>query len=138
MGAVVHGRAGLSLQESAQWACSGTGNARRGAFFEQRVAQMLHFWLAGRPDEVHVFHDLIGLNNISGAGVEPISLGGSNIDHIVLTGSEWLMIDAKGCGAGSLQVHQGRGVLVRTTGAAARSRGWTTARPTPARECPSA
>lgn len=116
MSAVVHGRAGQSLQEPDEWTWSGTSSARRGAFFEQRVAQMLHVWLAGRPAEVHVFHDLVGLNNVTGAGCEPISLGGSNIDHLVLTGSTWLMIDAKGCGAGSLQVRQGKGVLVREDG----------------------
>lgn len=113
---MVHGRAGQSLQEPDEWAWSGTANARRGAFFEQRVAQVLHHWLAGRPDEVHVFHDLVGLNNVIGAGLKPISLGGSNIDHLVVTGGDWLMIDAKGCGAGSLQVHDGKGVLVREDG----------------------
>lgn len=116
MGAVVHGRAGQSLQEPDGWEWSGTTNARRGAFFEQRVAQVLHHWLAGRPDEVHVFHDLVGLNDVTGAGLKPRSLGGSNIDHLVVTGGDWLMIDAKGCGAGVLQVHQGEGVLVREDG----------------------
>lgn len=120
MGAVVHGRAGQSLQEPDEWAWSGTTNARRGAFFEQRVAQVLHQWLAGRRDEVHVFHDLVGLNNIVSVNprskLKPISLGGSNIDHLVLAEDDWLMIDAKGCGAGSLQVHQGKGVLVREDG----------------------
>ena len=93
---MVHGRAGQSLQEPDEWAWSGTTNVRRGAFFEQRGAQVLHHWLAGRPDEVHVFHDLVGLNNITGARLKPISLGGSNIDHLVVTGGDWLMIDAKG------------------------------------------
>ncbi|WP_158303096.1 nuclease-related domain-containing protein [Prauserella endophytica] len=116
MGAVVHGRPGQSLRQSDEWRWSGTANARRGAFFEERVAQVLHLWLASRPDEVHVFHDLVGLNNITGAGLEPISLGGSNIDHLILTGGEWLMIDAKGCGAGSLRVEAGKGVLVRSDG----------------------
>jgi hypothetical protein len=77
------------------------------------VARALHQWLAGRPDEVHVFHDLVGLNDVSGARLRPVSLGGTSIDHLVLAGSGWLMIDAKGCGAGSLQVRAGKGVLVR-------------------------
>lgn len=130
MGAVVHGQAGKSLREPDEWMWSGTSSARRGAFFEQRVAQMLHVWLAGRPDTVHVFHDLVGLNNVTGAGLEPRSLGGSNIDHLVLTGSTWLMIDAKGCGAGSLQVHGARECLPERTAAVVRSRGWTIARRT--------
>ncbi|WP_410583744.1 hypothetical protein [Amycolatopsis sp. lyj-108] len=40
-------------------------------------------------------------------------MGGSNIDHLVVTGCDWLLIDAKGCGAGSLQVGRGKGVLGR-------------------------
>lgn len=116
MGAVVHGRAGQSLQQPDDWAWSGTANARRGAFFEQRVAQVLHHWLGGRPDEVHLFHDLIGLNDVTGAGLAPRSLGGSNIDHLVLTGETWLMIDSKGCGVGGLRVEAGKGVLVKPDG----------------------
>lgn len=120
VGAVVHGRPGQSLQEPDEWAWSGTTAARRGAFFEQRVAQVLHRWLAARSDEVHVFHDLVGLNNLASVNpkrkLKPVSLGGSNIDHLVLAGDDWLMIDAKGCGAGSLEVHQGKGVLVREDG----------------------
>lgn len=117
MGAVVHGRAGHSVQQlDDDWQWAATPNARRGAFFEQRVAQVLHHWLTGRPDEIHVFHDLVGLTDVVGAGLDPASLGGSNIDHLVLTGSEWLMIDAKGCGAGSLRVESGKGMLVRPDG----------------------
>lgn len=116
MGVIIHGCAGRSVMEQSEGDAARRSAARRGAFFEQRVAQMLHRWLADRTDEVHVFHDLVGLNNISGAGLKPVSLGGSNIDHLVLTGDGWLMIDAKGCGAGSLQVRHGKGVLVREDG----------------------
>jgi Nuclease-related domain len=117
VGAVVHGRAGQSVQQlDDDWQWAGWPNARRGAFFEQRVAQVLHHWLTGRPDEVHVFHDLVGLTDVTGAGLDPSNLGGSNIDHLVLAGREWLMIDAKGCGAGSLRVESGKGVLVGPDG----------------------
>jgi nuclease-like protein len=116
MGAVVHGRPGRSILEHSGLTAAERSSARRGAFFEKQVARMLHRWLARRSDEVHVFHDLVGLNNVSGAGLKPLSLGGSNIDHLVLTGDGWLMIDAKGCGAGSLQVHDGKGVLMRDDG----------------------
>jgi hypothetical protein len=116
VGAVIHGCAGRSVMEPSNWVGSGTPEARRGAFFERVVAGALHHWLAGRLDEVHVFHDLVGLNDISGARLGPVSLGGTNIDHLILTGRRWLMIDAKGCGAGSLRVHAGKGVLVRGDG----------------------
>ena len=116
MCAVVHGGPGRSILERSGQSAAERSAARRGAFFERQVARMLHRWLANRPDDVHVFHDLVGLNDIRGAGLRPLSLGGTNIDHLVLTSDGWLMIDAKGCGAGDLQVHDGKGVLVREDG----------------------
>ncbi|TDC91038.1 hypothetical protein E1292_43030 [Nonomuraea deserti] len=52
-----------------------------------------------------------------GGGLGPLSLGTSNIDHLVLTGDTWLIIDAKGCRAGTLGLNpKGKGVLVKTDG----------------------
>lgn len=116
VGVVVFGRPGLSARQNNGSEWSGTSRARRGAFFEERVAQALHQWLTRRTDTVHVFHDLVALNNITGAGLKPCSLGNSNIDHLVLAGDTWFMLDAKGCGAGSLRVEEGAGVLVASDG----------------------
>ncbi|HZE16337.1 MAG TPA: hypothetical protein VE197_11830, partial [Mycobacterium sp.] len=46
-----------------------------------------------------------------------LNLGTTNIDHLLLTGAGWAMIDAKGCGAGTLQTNErGKGILVDPAG----------------------
>jgi len=125
MTAIIHGCAGRSSSEPSDWTRSGTSDARRGAFFERLVARAIHSWLAGRPDDVHVFHDLVGLNGVSAIRNlahlssrqrKPLSLGTMNIDHLLLAGGTWLLIDAKGCGAGDLQVRARKGLLVQSDG----------------------
>ncbi len=65
----------------------------------------------------HLFHDLVHLDRLTGAGLPPLSLGSTNIDHLVLTGAGWLLIDAKGCGAGVLGTDdEGRGQLIAPNG----------------------
>ncbi|MFC4016030.1 nuclease-related domain-containing protein [Nonomuraea purpurea] len=115
MSVTVHGTPGWSLIDSG--AAKYGADARRGAFHEQQVAKALEQWLATRPDHFHLFHDLEGFHQVRGGGLDPLSLGTSNIDHLVLTGDTWLIIDAKGCGAGTLGLNpQGKGVLVKTDG----------------------
>lgn len=110
MPVIVHGEPGRSIQES-HW--GGPKAARRGAYFERVVASSLEAWLQARPDTTHLFHDVSDLTNIPGIGsLREMDLGATNIDHVVLSGSGWLCIDAKGCGAGTLRVIDGRGVLV--------------------------
>jgi hypothetical protein len=47
-----------------------------------------------------------------------MSLGTANIDHVVLSGAQWLLVDAKGMGAGTLTLDaRGCGMLIRPDGA---------------------
>ncbi|GAA1104381.1 nuclease-related domain-containing protein [Nocardiopsis metallicus] len=110
----VHGRPGTSLDTAADQYGSA---ARRGAFFERRVGQAVQGWLEGLPGVYHLFHDLVRLDHVTGAGLDPMSLGLTNIDHLALTGSGWLLIDAKGCGAGVLGTDaRGKGQLTTPAG----------------------
>ena len=114
----VHGMPGQRLLEGGARRY-GAADASRGAFIERAVARALEHWLAGRPDcaGLHLFHDLGGFRNITGHGLGPVSLGRANIDHVVLSGAQWLLIDSKGLGAGTLTTDpDGRGVLVRADG----------------------
>ena len=104
MALVVHGVPGRSLRDTQ---VGDRDSARRGAWFEEQTGKALGRWFDGRPETFHVFHDLCGLVNVSGAGLQPISLGGSNIDHLILTGNGWVMVDAKGFAAGALRVRDG-------------------------------
>jgi hypothetical protein len=114
VGVSVHGRPGETVATAGER--YGPAAARRGRFFEQQVAGALARWLSNREDHLHLFHDLSRLR-VSGAALEPLDLGHTNIDHVVLSGSGWLMIDAKGCGAGILRLGtDGRGVLVDPQG----------------------
>ncbi|GGJ89682.1 hypothetical protein GCM10010123_19330 [Pilimelia anulata] len=91
--------------------------ARRGGYFERTVAGALRTWLGRRADTLHLMHDLGNFNQIGGAGLPPLSLGAANVDHLVVGGERWLLFDAKGCGAGTLQLDdRGRGVLVKDDG----------------------
>jgi hypothetical protein len=46
-----------------------------------------------------------------------VSLGTANLDHVVLSGDQWLLVDAKGLGAGTLTTDAaGRGVLIQPDG----------------------
>lgn len=95
-------------------------DARRGEFFERATARALEHWLGQRADAgaFRLFHDLGNFVNMSGQGLRPISLGTANIDHLVLTGSAFALIDSKGTAAGTLTLDaRGRGVLVRPDGA---------------------
>ncbi|WP_157254792.1 nuclease-related domain-containing protein [Nonomuraea typhae] len=115
MSVTVHGTPGWSLNDTG--AAKYGSNARRGAFHERQVARALVQWLTSRPDHFHLFHDLECFDQVRGANLDALSLGTTNIDHVVLTGGTWLIIDAKGCGAGTLGLDlAGKGVLVRTDG----------------------
>ncbi|WP_152990674.1 nuclease-related domain-containing protein [Sphaerimonospora mesophila] len=121
MSVTVHGSPGWSLTDSG--GAKYGSDARRGAFHERQVARALEQWLTARADHFHLFHDLEGLNQVRGAGMKPLSLGSANIDHVVLTGATWLIIDAKGCGAGTLGLDtDGKGMLVKADGTAVPQR----------------
>lgn len=61
---------------------------------------------------------------VAGAGLEPLGLGTTNIDYVVLTGDTWLIVDSRGCGAGTLGLDsKRRGVLVGPDGTA-RAEEW--------------
>jgi hypothetical protein len=100
--------------------------AIRASFIEQVTARALEHWLAGRPDcaGLHLFHDLGGFRDVAGHGYGPVSLGSANIDHVVLSGGQWLLADAKGTAAGILTTDaRGRGLLIQADGAE-RSQPW--------------
>lgn len=118
MTVIVHGVPGGSLTATGR--AKYGPDARRGAYFERRVGAALEQWLTGRPDELHLFHDLTNFNNVqdfSGSNLPPMSVGEMNIDHLVLSGATWLQVDAKGCAAGRLRFVDRRGVLERADGA---------------------
>lgn len=115
MPVVEHGEAGRSVASDLR---HGRDAARRGAYFEREVGAALRAWLDNRPDRCHLFHDVVDLAHVDGAGLKPLRLGAYNIDHVVLTGTMWLLIDAKGCAMGRLGVRDGRGVLVKQDGTA--------------------
>ncbi|MEV0584497.1 nuclease-related domain-containing protein [Nonomuraea sp. NPDC050310] len=115
MSVTVHGTPGHSLTQSG--AVKYGSASRRGAFHERQVAQALQQWLTVRPDHFHLFHDLGGFGDVTGGSKGVLNLGGSNIDHVVLGGTTWLIIDAKGCGAGVLGLDpDSNGILTRTDG----------------------
>ena len=117
MAAITYGQPGNSLERSP--IAGDASSSRRGAYFERRVAAAIGCWLSRRRDTVHVFHDLTGFNNVTGANLGSMDLGRSNIDHLLLTGRGWVMIDAKGCGAGRLTIDRhGKGILIDTAGTA--------------------
>jgi hypothetical protein len=99
----------------------GAATARRGAFTEEAAARALEHWLSRRPDRagLHLFHDLGGFRDVTGCGLPPLSLGTANIDHVILSGARWLLIDAKGTAAGTLTTDSGgKGVLIHPDGSA--------------------
>jgi hypothetical protein len=86
----------------------------------------LEHWLSRRPDcaGLHLFHDLGGFRAVIGHRYSAVSLGTTNIDHVVLSSAQWLLIDAKGTGAGTLTTGAGgRGVLIQADGVE-RPRPW--------------
>jgi hypothetical protein len=122
MGVVVHGEPGRSIATAA--AKYRPGDARRGAWFEGITGRALERWLATRSDEVHLFHDLGGFRNVAGHGYKPLSLGTANLDHVILTASGWVLVNAKGCGAGSLGLDEnGNGTLTKADGSV-QPQGW--------------
>jgi hypothetical protein len=77
--------------------------------------------LSRRPDcaGLHLFRDLGGFRDVAGYGYGPVSLGTADIDHVVLSGAQWLLVDSKGMGAGTLTTDAaGKGVLIRADGTA--------------------
>jgi hypothetical protein len=127
----VHGIPGRRLVETGARRF-GAADARRGAFIERAVARGLEHWLSRRPDcaGLHLFHDLSGFRDDTSQGLGPVSLGRANIDHVVLSGARWLLIDAKGLGAGTLTTDpDGRGVLVRPDGISVPQRWMDSTRP---------
>lgn len=97
----------------------GAAVARRGGFIEEATARALAYWLSRRPDcaGLHLFHDLGGFRDVAGHGLPPVSLGTANIDHVVLSGARWLLVDAKGTAAGTLTTDStGKGVLIQADG----------------------
>jgi hypothetical protein len=126
----IHGTPGQSLLEHGARKY-GAADASRGRFIEQAVARALEHWLSRRPDcaGLHLFHDLGGFRDVAGHGYGPVSLGKTNIDHVVLSGAQWLLIDAKGTGAGVLTTDSaGKGVLIRADGTAEPQRWLDSAR----------
>jgi len=118
---IVHGVAGAGTAEDRDGMSArfGREDTRRGELFEGFAGNAIWRWLASRPDEVHLFHDLRGFGTVEGGGFGPMSIGRANIDHLVLTGDQWLMIDSKGTAAGVLCCEPGekaRGMLVRPDG----------------------
>jgi hypothetical protein len=114
----VHGTPGQSLREAGSRKY-GAAAARRGGFIEEATARALEHWLSRRLDcaGLHLFHDLGGFRTVTGHGYGPVSLGTANIDHVVLSGARWLVIDAKGTAAGTLTIGAGgRGVLIGEDG----------------------
>ena len=106
----VHGTPARSLREGGPRKY-GAATARRGGFIEEATARALEHWLAGRPDcaGLHLFHDLGGFRDVAGCGLPPLSLGTANIDHVILSGARWVLVDAKGTAAGThRQCRQGR------------------------------
>ena len=113
----VHGSPGRSLREDGARMYGAA--ARRGAFIEEATARALERWLSGRPDcaGLHLFHDLGGFRDVTGCGLPPLSLGTANIDHVILSGGRWLLVDAKGTAPGTLTTDSaGRGVLIEPDG----------------------
>ncbi len=83
------------------------------------MARALEHWLSRRPDcgGLQLFHDLGGFRDVAGHGYGPVSLGRTNIDHVVLSGARWLLIDAKETAAGTLTTGAaGKGVLIQADG----------------------
>lgn len=81
--------------------------ARRGSYFEKAVARSLETWISKRPDRnsIHLFNDLDEFQSVPGIGtLPPLDVGPRNIDHVVLTGDRWLIIESKGIGAGTLRM----------------------------------
>jgi len=114
----VHGTPGQSLREDGVRAYGRV--AIRARFIEEAAARALERWLSGRPDsaELHLFHDLSGFRDVAGHGFGPVSLGTANIDHVILSGAGWLVIDDKATAAGTLTTDdRGRGVLIEENGA---------------------
>ncbi len=117
-GVQVHGEPGQRLLEGGTRAYGAAG-ARRGSFIEQAVARALEHWLSRRRDRagLHLFHDLGGFRDVAGHGLPPVSLGTVNIDHVILGGARWLLVDAKGTAAGILTTDSaGKGVLIQADG----------------------
>jgi hypothetical protein len=120
MSVVVHGDPGQTLAEAGA-AHYGRDAARRGLWFEGVTARALERWLAARPVTVHLFHDLTGFQRVEGHGYQPLSLGTANIDHVILTGAGWVLVNAKGCAAGVLGTDvRGRGILTQPDGTVTR------------------
>ena len=124
MSVIVYGRPGASLEDGGA-VRYGRDYARRGGFFERLAGGALEGWLADAPDHYHLLHDLTGFGTVAARpdlGLGPMDVGGANIDHVVLTGAGWLMVNAKGTGKGTLRLDErGCGVLVQ------RGRGGTAA-----------
>lgn len=113
MTTIQHGTPGGSLDETgSKYGYAGEVGAR----FERRVAAALEEWLSRRPEPVHVFHDLSGLATTAPTGGRTLNLGTTNIDHVILTGRGWIMLDAKGVSPGQLRVEHDQGVLLTPDG----------------------
>lgn len=114
MPAIHHGTPGQSLTDTGE--AKYRASARIGAHFERRVANAIDHWLRHRPEPIHVFHDLSKLEADNPRLGRRVALGATNIDHVILLGRRWIMLDAKGTGQGQLRVENGRGVLITPTG----------------------
>lgn len=114
MGVAHHGIPGGSLAHDGE-AKYGTAG-RAGARFERQVAGAFDHWLKPRPELVHVFHDVTGLDTVHPTSGRRLNLGTTNVDHLMLTGAGWIMADAKGVGQGQLLIEDGHGVLLTPSG----------------------
>ncbi|MGH3759876.1 nuclease-related domain-containing protein [Actinophytocola sp.] len=113
--AIIYGCAGASVEKAANEETASA--ARRGAYFERVVAEALQRWADSRPDKLHIFHDLVRLNEVRRPNGKFFNLANANIDHVVLTGARFLLVDSKGCGRGVLRYSaEAGGELVRPDG----------------------
>lgn len=90
-----------------------------GAASSRGPSRALENWLSERPDRsgLHLFHDLGGFQAVTRHGYGPVSLGTANMDHVILSGQRWVLVDAKGLGAGTLTTDAcGRGILIQQDG----------------------
>ena len=116
MSVIVHGQPGSSLVTNESR--FSPRDTRQGAYMERVVGGVLERALADMPGEFHLFNDLAGMNNISGAGLPAMSYGRGNLDHVILGGGGYVIVHTKGTGSGMLVVAgpPPRGLLVRPDG----------------------
>jgi hypothetical protein len=90
MGVTVHGVPGLHSAKP----------------FEAEVGRALEEWLRQRPGDAHLFHDLTNLNGTDGGTIPPMGPLPGNIDHLVLWEGGFLLVAAKACPVGRIEIRK--------------------------------